>query len=299
MLFRVAGEPFEIGEDDAHVPRSGERLVQVEGAEALLVPLGSRSQPDHEERTEHQHVPLPPGELPVARPGDDHHRLREECEGEREREHEALGTPPVQAHVAERRDAVQPDADCGQHELPAVELLRLEWPVERRELRKRDDGPDRHDSEETGQQQASVPDDAPGSLCAKLDRRRGGEGAGHDEPERRRELEAGVGAEQDGRGRQRVQAEEARAGDEGERDEEEPRVPASARCGADRPAECCGQHRRPQDEPEVGLLVLPADVHLRSCEKDREQRQWCDDDGEPGAGVHGGRFRLKPDVTRR
>ena len=30
VLLRVAGEPFEICEDDAHVLRSGERLVQVE-----------------------------------------------------------------------------------------------------------------------------------------------------------------------------------------------------------------------------------------------------------------------------
>ena len=169
----------------------------------------------------------------------------------------------------------------------------FEWSVERRELGERDHSPGRHDSEETGEQQTSVPDDAPRVVGSELDRRRGGERASHDEPERRRELEAGVGAEQDGRGRQSVQAEEARAGDEGERDEEEPRVAAAARSGADRPAERGGHHRCSQDEPEVRLLVLPADVHLRPCEQDREQREWCDDDGEPEpcAGV-----RLQPDL---
>ena len=106
VLLRVAGEAFEVCEDDAHVLRPSERLVQIERAEALLVPFASRRLPDHEERAEHQHVPLPPGQLPVARPGDDDHRLRQERKGEREREHEALGPSPVEAHVAERREAV-------------------------------------------------------------------------------------------------------------------------------------------------------------------------------------------------
>ena len=88
VALRVGGEAAEVGEHDAHVLRACERLVEVERAEPLLVPLGARDLADHDERAEHEHVPLPPGDLPVARPRDHDHRLGEEREGEDEREQE-------------------------------------------------------------------------------------------------------------------------------------------------------------------------------------------------------------------
>ena len=54
VALREAREPLEVGEEHAHVLRARERLVEVEGAEALFVPLRARGMPDHEERAEHE-----------------------------------------------------------------------------------------------------------------------------------------------------------------------------------------------------------------------------------------------------
>ncbi len=135
---RVAGE---VGEDDAHLASARERLVEVERAEPLLVPLRSRDERDQQERAEHQHVPLPPRDLPVPRPRDHDHRLGEQHEGEREGEHEPLLPPAMEAEEAEGGDPEQRDAERREDELPAVELLGGERVVERRELGERDDRP--------------------------------------------------------------------------------------------------------------------------------------------------------------
>ena len=60
MALGEAREAREIGQENAYLPRPGERLVEVERAESLLVPLGSGDEGDEEEGAEHQHVPLPP-----------------------------------------------------------------------------------------------------------------------------------------------------------------------------------------------------------------------------------------------
>ncbi len=150
---------------------------------------------------------------------------------------------------------------------------------------------------EPGQQQGRIPDDAARSLVAELDRGGGGEDARDHEPERGRELEAGIRAEQHRGCREGVQAEEAGARDEGERDEEESSVASSARGRADRPAERRGHRGCSEHEPEVRLLVLPADIDRRACEQDREQNERSGDDGEPVSGVHSAGVRLQPDLV--
>ena len=90
---------------------------------------------------EHQHVPLPPRDLPVPCPRDDHHRLGEEHEREREGEHEPLVPAAVETKEAEGGEPVERDADRRQEQLPAVELLGGERIVERRKLGERDDRP--------------------------------------------------------------------------------------------------------------------------------------------------------------
>jgi hypothetical protein len=77
-------------------------------------------------------VPLPPRDLPVPRVGDHDHRLGQEHEGEREREHEALLPAPVEPKESERRDPEERAAERRKEELPAVELLGEERVVERR-----------------------------------------------------------------------------------------------------------------------------------------------------------------------
>ncbi len=198
---RVAGE---VGEDDADLARAGERLVEVERAEALLVPLGPRDERDEQERREHEHVPLPPRDLPVARPRDDDHRLGEKDEREREREDEALLASAMETEEAERGDSEERDADGREDELPAVELLGGEGVVERRQLREGDRRPPDHDRAERDQQGRRQTQDRLGPLAAELERGRGREERGEEQPDRRRQLEAGVGAEQHARGGERV-----------------------------------------------------------------------------------------------
>ncbi len=167
----------------------------------------------------------------------------------------------------------------GQDGLPAVELLVAERVVERRQLCERDDGPRGHEREQRAEQERRSPDDGAGSLARELERRERREHARDDEAGRRSELEAGVRPEQDGRRRERVQAEEARACDERERDEQEARVAPPPCRDADRPAERGRERRRSEHEPEVRLLVLPGDVDRRTCEQDGEEDERRGDDG--------------------
>ncbi len=218
-------------------------------------------------------------ELPVRRPRDRNHGLRKERERKREREHEAGAPAPVDPDEAERREPVQREADGGQHRLPAVELLRAERGIERRQLRERDDRPNGHQREEPAEQEAGVPDEALRAYVPELERRERREDAGDHEPDRRRELEAGVRPEQHGGGRERVQAEKAGARDERERDQQEARVAPPAGCDADCPTERRRESRRAEHEPEVRLLVLPRDVDRGAREQDREEHERRGDDG--------------------
>src|SRR5437588_180535 len=60
--------------------------------------------------------------------------------------------------------------------------------------------------------------------------------------------------------RERVQSEEARAAEEGERDEEHARVAAAAGGLAHDETERRTHRGDPEDQPEVGAVVLPVDV---------------------------------------
>ena len=101
----------------------------------------------------------------------------------------------------------------------------------------------------------------------------GGEQRRDDEPDRRRELEAGICAEQHVRRRERVQREKAEARHERERDEKQPRVAASPGGRADGVAEPERDERSGEHEPEVGNVALPAVVDVRDEEEEREQHQ--------------------------
>ncbi len=235
---------------------------------------------------EHEHVPLPPGDLPVPRPGDDHHRLREEHEREREGEDEPLLAPAVQPQEPERGDPVEGDADRGEEQLPAVELLGGERAVERRKLGERDDRPGDDDGPEGDEECRRRPQHDVGLLAAELERRRGRERSREHQAERRRELEAGVRAEQNAGRRERVEPEEGRARDEGERDQQQTSVTAPPCCRRDAEAERGRDERRAEDEPEVRRVVLPVAVDRRSREQHDEEKERRGRDGDPGAGAH-------------
>jgi hypothetical protein len=168
VLLAEARETREVGQQHAHLLRTGERLVEVERAEALLVPLGPGGECDREECREHQYVPLPPGEVPVARPGDRDHRLREQRERDGEGEHEARATSPVEPDEAHGRERIERDPERREHELPAVELLLRERAVEGRELCERDQRPERHGGDEGAEERALLPHDRQRALAAQL-----------------------------------------------------------------------------------------------------------------------------------
>ena len=86
--------------------------------------------------------------------------------------------------------------------------------------------------------------------------------------------------------REGVQAEEARARDEGERDEKEPGIATSARSALTPQPIAVATAAAPEHEPEVGGMVLPALVDLRAREQRDEKGEWRCDDREPDSGAH-------------
>jgi hypothetical protein len=111
------------------------------------------------------------------------------------------------------------------------------------------------------------------------------EEARNHEPERRSELEASVLAQQHARRGERVQAEEAGCRDEGERDQEQPRVSPPTGGDAHRVAEPHADRGRAEHEPEVRGMVLPGLVDPRMQEQEREQARA---EHECGGGPRGG-----------
>ena len=230
-------------------------------------------------------MPLPPGDLPVARPGDHDHRLGEEREREDEREQEACRPTPVEPEVAERGQRVERETDRGERQLPAVELLGGEGLLS-----------GGSSASETIAQTAMSPKTSANKrgACrttaaragAELDRGSGSEDSREQEPDRRRELEAGVLPEQDAGRRERVQAEEACARDERERDEEEASVAASACRHADGVAERGRDRGGREHEPEVRRLVLPALVDDRPGEQEPEEDERRGDEHEQRCDSH-------------
>ena len=125
-----------------------------------------------------------------------------------------------------------------------------------------------------------------GLLAAELERRSGRERGREHQAERRCELEAGVRAEQNAGRRERVEPEEGRARDEGERDQQQTSVAATPCCSRDAEAERGRYERRAEDEPEVRRVVLPVAVDRGSREQHDEKKERCGRDGDPGAGAH-------------
>ena len=72
-----------------------------------------------------------------------------------------------------------------------------------------------------------------------------------------------------------MQAEEAGRHEEGERDQERPRITASSRCLAGGETEDDVHERRGEDQPEVARPVLQVGVSRRDGEEDHKA-----DDGE-------------------
>ncbi len=264
-------EARQVGEEDAHVLRAGQRLVEIEGAETLFVPLAAGGKSDHDERDQHEHMPFPPGDMPVASPGDHDHCLGEQGKGECDREDERRPPPAIEAEIAERCGPEERHADGGEGHLPAVELLPGERLVEWPRLGEGDRSPEREQAEKGDDECRRAPHHRRRSRPAQLERRGGGKQPRDHEADRRRQFEAGVLTQENVRRRQRVKREKAEAGHEGERDQEQPGVAAPTGRDAERIAEPERDQRGRQDEPEVGSVALPADVGGRCGAQERDQ----------------------------
>jgi hypothetical protein len=214
-------EALQVGEENAGLARLRERLVEVEWAEALLVPLTACADCDREEGDQHQQVPLPPRDAPVPRPRDHEHRLGEQRERQRDSEQELRAAAPVEVEVADRSGRVEHDADGRERDLPAVQLLGAELARQGLDPRERDRSPAGEERGERGDQQPRPVQHPLGGSRAQRQTRRGGEHARDREAERRRQLEAAVLAEQHARRRECVEPEETGRGHERERDEEQ------------------------------------------------------------------------------
>jgi hypothetical protein len=294
------GEALEVGEKDADLARGGKRLVQVQRAEALLVPLAAGGDGDRDEGDQHQHVPLPPRGVPVAGPGDHEHCLGEERERERDAQEERCSAPLVEPEVADGRGGVEDDADRGEGDLPAVQLLFAELAGERADSGERDGGPASQHERQSRDQRPCPAQHALGGHGPQRQSRGRGEHARHGEPERRRQLEALVLAEQHARSGERVQPEEPGRRDERERDEEEARVAAAAGGDPDGVPEPDAHRGCPEHEPEVRRMVLPRLVDPRVQQQEREhpaadQERECRPQSRRPAGrrLERGRSRLR------
>ena len=208
--------------DRAGVPAidTGQGGLEVEAAEragerAAPSVLGPRAERDRQERDEHQHVPQPPAQLPVAAQGNRQHGLAEQGHRDRDGQDEHAAPLEVEAGGAERREAEQRHAGDGQPGEWAGGLGRRERSVQRGNRRERHAGPEEHQSKDEPEQERTQAqhDDRPGP--AERCHRRGREQRRNEQPDRRGEDEPGVGrAQQHTRCRQRMQAQEARAREE-------------------------------------------------------------------------------------
>ncbi len=96
-----------------------------------------------------------------------------------------------------------------------------------------------------------------------------------------------------------MQPEEARARDEGERDQEEARIAPATGGDADRPPKCGGETCSAEDEPEVGGVVLPALVDGRPGQERQEEGEWRDDEPKDVPQTHRLGLYQRPSILTR
>ena len=169
----------------------------------------------------------------------------------------------------------------GKRDQPSARPLRRGGVVERGDGAQRDHRPGHHHRDQRAAHELRVPHDRLRALRWQRERRPAGEEGRHEQAHRRGDREALVRPleEHPGRG-ERVQREEAGGGQKGQRDEEQACIGAPQRDAARGERERRAHGRGAEHEPEVGGMVLPADVGARRGEdqdqpRERErQRQW-------------------------
>ncbi len=136
--------------------------------------------------------------------------------------------------------------------------------------------------------EAGAPHEARGAAPVESSNAEAAANSGRDEePDRRRDHEARVRrVEHDPGRRECVQREEARGGEKGERDEEEPCVGAAPRAVAGDDREHHVHERGGEDEPEVGGVMLPDAVDVGDREQEHEPDERDREEPHPHGAPH-------------
>ena len=176
-----------------------ERRVEVHASErrrdrgTAAVPDVGGPQYERKRRGHHQ-VPLPPGDVPAAGEGDRDERLRQQHPGRRGRGGQQIVAPAVEAEVADRREAVEGAAGDRDGDQLSPVVLRGDRLIEGWDLRKRHRRPEHEQREEPAAEEPPVPEHGGGVGRRELERRRCREACADQEPDRCRDIEAGVRA---------------------------------------------------------------------------------------------------------
>ena len=117
---------------------AGECRLEVQPAEcsrqrAAPAVLAASTEGDRAEGQQHQQVPLPPAQMPVAAQRHGHHRLREQDERHADRQRHDATAPPIQPDVPPGGEQEECGAHRHQQRQRSDALLRRWRPVERRE----------------------------------------------------------------------------------------------------------------------------------------------------------------------
>src|SRR5215213_3671864 len=285
------GEALEVGEQDADIPCPGTGLWQVQLSKTLLVPGDTRTDRDQSEGCQHQHVPLPPGQVPIARESHRHHRFSEQDEGRchGEQHHGVVATPEVE--IAHGARPVQQHRRHGKPEGKALHQLRR--PIEWRQRRDRPGCPQQHHADEGKPNEPSDADVPNGALTGEIRSRPGGEGGAKGDTHGCGDGESGVGFPQyDPRRGQRVQGEEACRGQERERNVEQPCITPTRGRLTGGVSQDGRDNGRAEHEPEVCRMVLPQQIeigpHKHQSKPEKGNREHCGTENETPGGRGGG-----------
>ena len=181
--------------------------------------------------------------------------------------------------------------------------LGRDHPVERRGSGERGDRPhEQHRDQADPQRRLQGPVRV--GTGVHLQRGDGREGRGQQEADRSGQHEAAVRAAEHHAGRgQRVQGQEAGAGEQDHRHQEEPLVAAAAGDLADDQAEHDVQRRDDGHQPEVRRMVLPVHVQRRPAEQqgeagDRDDQRGCEEHRRGPRGSSGFHLLIMPGCSR-
>ncbi len=249
------------------------------------MPFRARDERDQEEGREHEDVPLPPRQVPVAAEDDGDHRLRKQDERHDDGQQQRPLAREKEPREVPRREGVQGHRHGGTGTKRGRDLGRRRLGREGRQPKQGCDAPDGEHHHEADAERARPPQHPSATRAREWQCGGGGEPSRDREANGRGDHEPEIGRrQQHARRGERVKAQEARARAEGERDEDQPSIAAPH----GRLVREVGQRhvhgRHGEDQPEVARLVLPLQVELRTRDEQDQPQQRQDEQQQPPRG---------------